>query len=406
MLRSKSLFLIVIVFLLLNAPLKPLEGFPLTPYYIISPLMLFGLLFIERRPRIFVTVASIFFILVYGFAVGAIYGTPLDFLVFQSVKYLQLFTVFWYLSYVFITDKSLVCFADKIIYIYVCIVFCFAAIQQITGWQIPTIVNDGSSYWLNTFFFSPNDLGLFLAAYCIYLLPGNAGKLKILFVWVFSIILNIRNDSKAALLASLVALLIYFIIWVKSKSFVLKLFSLLSIVIFFVSFYVLWLSDFLALVYDSGYDPVMLFLDPLYHIYRLETYNLGGSIYDRTDALINGIKALKENNWLGLGQGGSVYALSLPKYEVLTAKSLHNMIAEWLIDFGPIALLSLIFLYIKYLPLLLIKKPSVVQIQILLFLCAIPLLGLSQSAGYVSNYAFWLVVFLIFYFPPRSSFKS
>lgn len=394
---SRGFFLLLIVLLLLNAPLRPSETISLTPYYVLSPLILVVLFFVERRKQIVSSVAFAFFVLLYGFVVGALNDTSFEVRLFQTIKYLQLLTLFWYLSYSFTRNPLLLGMAEKIIFIFVCFIFIFALVQQVTGMQIPTIVNDGSSYWLNTFFFTPNDLGLFLATYCIYLLHSNFRNSNIALVWFFAFILNVRNDSKAALLASLVALIIFSFLYLRSKSLIYKSAVFLGFLFIVLLVYIFWFGDIVAILLDSPYDPIALFLDPFNRIYRLETYDLGGSIFDRTDALINCIKALKENNWLGLGQGGSVYTLSLPQYEVLTAKSLHNAIGEWLVDFGPVAFLFLIYFYQKYFRLFFIRKLSTAQIRILVLLCVSPLLSVSQSAGYISNYSFWIIFFLCFY---------
>lgn len=104
---------------------------------------------------------------------------------------------------------------------------------------------------------------------------------------------------------------------------------------------------------------------------------------------------------MGLGPAGSVHTLSLPNSELLTAKSLHNAIAEVLVEFGPAALVVGFFLLRPYGRALLSTRPTRQQISQMCLIAAAPMLSVSQSAGYISNYAFWLTAFIIWYPPIR-----
>lgn len=156
-----------------------------------------------------------------------------------------------------------------------------------------------------------------------------------------------------------------------------------------------WLQGVTLSVGDAEFNLTQLFIDPFDRIYNLKPYGLGGSIFDRTDALIYAISSFHSTAWLGLGPGGTVYMLSLPDYELLTAKSLHNALAEFFFEFGPVALLVMYFAFRKFWSALVSIRPSAHQKAILAFVAAAPLLSVSQSSGFISNYSFWLTVFLV-----------
>jgi hypothetical protein len=157
------------------------------------------------------------------------------------------------------------------------------------------------------------------------------------------------------------------------------------------------LAESEIIIGETEFQFFQLFIDPFDRVINLEPYDLGGSIFDRTDALIYSIKALNSTWLTGLGAAGSVYTLSLPDSELRTAKSLHNAIAEFVVEFGPAALLVGIFLLRPYARALLNICPSRHQIALLTFVAASPMLSVSQSSGYISNYAFWLTAFLIWH---------
>lgn len=332
----------------------------------------------------------------YSLIVGLFYGTPLIMQLAQLLKYIQLTTFFILLAWLCKIDPRGPYRLRKIVYALGILVFIIAGIQALTGLEIPTVVNEESSLWLNTVFFTPNDLALFLCGVFCLVLCSDISRLKKTVFLVSILLLNIRNDAKAAILASVLMIGMYglahlcirFRIRSISGLLVLIIGSLLAVVI---------LGESEIIIGETEFQFFQLFVDPFDRIINLQPYDLGGSIFDRTDALIYSIKAL-HSTWLtGLGPAGSVYTLSLPDSELRTAKSLHNAIAEFVVEFGPAALLVGIFLLRSYALALVNIRPSRHQIALLTFVAASPMLSVSQSSGYISNYAFWLTAFLIWH---------
>lgn len=386
-----------------NAVLRPSVSIPVTPYYVLMPFIAVLLAARTRWARRWFLWMIVF--ICYGFAVGVTYGTPLLMQAAQALKYAQLVTFFALLFWLYRTDTKAPVRLHGMVRTLTILVFSIAGIQLGTGLEFPTVVNEDSNIWLNTFFFTPNDLALFLGGVmCIVICSDAAIWKKGLFLVAF-FGLNLRNDAKAVILASLLMIAMYCLVKVCIRLRIKPLVGLLILVLV-VSLAVLALGDVKIKIGESEFDFMELFQDPLVRIFNLEPYNLGGSIFDRTDALIHAISALKSQSWIGLGPAGSVYTLSLPNFELLTAKSLHNAVAEVLAEFGPATLLVGFFLLKPFWKALLSIRPTQQQIAQMCLVAAAPLLSVSQSAGYISNYAFWLTVFLIWCKPARWRYTS
>lgn len=377
-----------------NAVLRPSLTIPVTPYYILMPCVC--VLLATRTSWAGKWFFWLALFAAYGLIVGTAYGVPITMQFAQLLKYAQLVTFIVVLIWLYRADPDSPRRLRNMVRTLTMLVFVIAVVQALTGLEFPTVVNEESSLWLNTFFFTPNDLALFLCGvFCLVLCSNTALWKKGLFFVAF-IALNLRNDAKAAILASFLMVGMYALVQACRFLRVKPLVGLLALIVS-APLAVIAMDDTNIEVGDSEFDFIQLFQDPLERIANLEPYDLGGSIFDRTDALIHSIDAIKSTLWLGLGPAGSVYTLSLPNYELLTAKSLHNAVAEILVEFGPAALVIAFLILRPYGRALLSVRPTQQQVGQMCLIAAAPMLSVSQSAGYISNYAFWLTAFLVWY---------
>lgn len=377
-----------------NAVLRPTPTIPVTPYYLLMPIIFIILLSRARYARSWAIWFAGFAI--YGVAIGFSFGVPFSMQIGQLLKYAQLGTFLLMLTWLYRTSSTTVAGLHGLVAFLTILAFAIAGVQLFTGFEFPTVINEESSLWLNTYFYTPNDLALFLCGVFCLVLCGNYSLLK---KWTFFLVffaLNLRNDAKAAVLASVVMMASYALLMFCRRFHIKPIWglSILSLLILFVVYAV---GDEYIELGNSEFNFFQLFLDPFERIYNLDPYNLGGSIFDRTDALIHSIEAMKSMGWLGLGPAGSVYNLSLPNNELLTAKSLHNAGAEIFFEFGLFALVLLLMLLRPLKKALFSHHLSSQQICLVCFFAASPLLSVSQSSGFISNYAFWLTAFLIWY---------
>jgi hypothetical protein len=388
-----------------NAVLRPSAEVPVTPFYVLAPLVI---ALLATSLRWFRTWLLVFIgIACYGLIVGKLFGVPWGMQFAQLAKYLQLLCFFGLLKWLHEVDPEAGKRLTKVAMGLTLLVFMIALWQALTGLEIPTVVNEESSLWLNTVFFTPNDVALFLGGVLCIVLASDASLISKAVVLALVTSLNLRNDAKAALIAT--ALMLAMLVILRACA-PLRLRPWVGLIALagLVTLVLLYLGEDTVEIGDTETNLLALIIEPVQRIVNLEAYELRGSIFDRADALIYGLQAFKSTAYLGLGPGGSVYALSLPQYELVTAQSLHNALAEMAIEFGPAAVLVGIFVLAPLLRGLAAKRPSTADRGRLLLIAASPLLSVSQSSGFISNYAFWLTAFLIWWpiREPRRGRKS
>jgi hypothetical protein len=380
-----------------NPALRPAIDVPVTPYYVLMPLVAVLVLRASARLRLLSVAAGAFFC--YALLLGLLAGTPLSDQLPQLLKYAQLLILFAILYVLQRSDPHFASRSRRLVLGVALLALAIAALQAIWHFEFPTVVNEESSLWLNTFFFTPNDLALFLAPVLLLVLLGRGSMLfKLLFTVAF-IALNIRNDAKAILIAT--GLMLMTLACVKVGR-VLRLPPMLIIAVASV-LAVVGVLDFADSVFefnDQEVSALELLVEPLHRVWELEPYNLAGSIFDRTDALIYALTELKAHHWLGLGPGGSVYVLSLPQYELLTAQSLHNAVAELAIDLGPVFAIPVLIVLLRAVARVCRRRAyDTRDVARATLVIALPFLAVSQSSGYISNYAFWIAAYLVWCMP-------
>lgn len=375
-----------------NAVLRPAADVPVTPYYLAAPVVAMALAASARWFRNWLVVFGA--ISCYGLLVGSIYGVPVSAQVSQLLKYLQLLSLFGLLRWLHEVDPQAGAKLRGVVLWFAALVLGLALIQSNTGWEVPTVVGEESHLWLNTVFYTPNDLALFLGGALCLLLASNASLLFKLAATAAVCMLNVRNDAKAVLIATLILVTVLI---------ALRLFAVLRLRPW-VGFALL-MSPIAAVVGDlmgteielggATFTPAELIADPLTRLMSLEPYELAGSVFDRTDALIYAVQAFQSAGYAGLGPGGTVYTLTLPQFEIETTKSLHNALAEVALEFGPVALFGLYMALPPLVRALRARHPDAIQRGRLMLAAAGPMLAVSQSSGFISNYAFWLTAFLV-----------
>ena len=122
----------------------------------------------------------------------------------------------------------------------------------------------------------------------------------------------------------------------------------------------------------------------------------GGSTMDRTNAIIYGIMELKNSMFFGIGWGNSITMLAMPEYELVTAKSMHNIIVQFLVEFGYVAMI--VYLLIVCWLVKAVAKINVNRFNIakIVFVISFVFFSSQSSVGILSNYYTWLVVFYLF----------
>ena len=155
----------------LNAILRPAVDIPITPYYVMAPFVALWLLLVSRQFRLWAVGGLL--VLAYGLSVGTWYGTPLGLQAAQCLKFAQLLVLFGMLNWLRAHDPDFGQRSASLLFAFLAVVVVMAGVQQQTGLEFGTVVNEESAIWLNTVFFTPNDLGLFLVTAWIALLVSK-----------------------------------------------------------------------------------------------------------------------------------------------------------------------------------------------------------------------------------------
>ncbi|MCJ8327993.1 MAG: O-antigen ligase family protein [Campylobacterales bacterium] len=259
---------------------------------------------------------------------------------------------------------------------------------------------------VQAFFRIHNDMGVALMAglpiFILYLSKYNRRYKIFKFIIFLSLIFYISyiNDTKTALLSILIFLFIFvFNYFLLSHKVIIKLFTLIVICIVSVS----------SVLIAYKYNPTLKFanetvhineliLDPVIRIVNLDMYPMDswGSVENRVNALIIALKVYANSYMIGIGYGNSVSVLSLPEYELKAAKSMHNDVIVWLLEFG-ILVFCIYLLFIIKIFILFFKSYSLINnIRISIFF-SFPI-GILSSSGVTSNYYFIICLFtLLFY---------
>jgi hypothetical protein len=138
-----------------------------------------------------------------------------------------------------------------------------------------------------------------------------------------------------------------------------------------------------------------LVFDPIERIVMLNPYNLAGSVYDRTDAIIYGIMELKRTFFLGIGLGNANEMLKLPEYTLVTAKSMHNFYAQIVVELGLLGIYFIYYVGKKTIRGLVYDSTQKINRLRLIYYISFPIISMQSSAGIFSNYFVWATLIYV-----------
>ena len=136
------------------------------------------------------------------------------------------------------------------------------------------------------------------------------------------------------------------------------------------------------------------------------TLGSGGSLVDRTNVIIFGLIELKNTFFLGIGWGNSILMLEKPQYYLMTAKSMHNIIAQFLTEFGIVAIVVYgIIVRNMWKGLKRVRLASIYILKIT-FVISFIFISSQSSVGILSNYYMWISVFYVIFLRPDPAVKG
>ena len=378
----RFIFFSILVFSYLNAVLRVSPESKFTLFRILIPLIFIYTLFdsFYQFRKFYIILLAL---LIYGFINSVFISKWHSFNFAYFLHYATLLLLF-FLVKVYSNKFGFDVFYKHLKQFYIFMVF-MGFIQILTKIPWPNVELRDSP---NIFFSVENDYAAALGVFIPFLIIDKTGNKYINWLIAFAgFYLIIIAEARIAMIS--IIFFLFLILWDR--------FKIIGSMIF-----ILFLNigyNVLNEINLGGNNFFELFIDPFNHIVNLEPYNIGGSIYDRTDALINGIIAYKETFGFGIGPGNtSANLFKDPEYHLATAESMHNFFAQVIVEYGWLMIVGFffIFFYIKK-----IRSNAILENNnaFKYYIFSVILTSLSQSEGLFSNYFFFVTVyFSIYYF--------
>lgn len=300
---------------------------------------------------------------------------------------LMFFTLYFLL---FLTFFSVSCLYDKDndhrLYFFIKCQFAFLILfgfGSLMGVVLPNVEYKVGT--INGVFLSENDYSLAIVAFAFVFIFHTKSAVKSFLVFTVVMSISFYNDSKICMIfLFLYYIYTYFVFDFKLSSQLRAPFFIIGICVF--SLFCNLLFNYEISFSGGSYRLVDLLLEPVIRIFTLEPYgSMYGSVHNRTDLIIYGLRDFFTSYGLGIGFGNTLQMIETGKYAVIGgAKSLHNFPLQFIVELG-----AGISLFVGY---FLLKNTNTFTKVTLFFLL---LTSLSQSVGLFSNYYFFVCLFFI-----------
>lgn len=234
---------------------------------------------------------------------------------------------------------------------------------------------------VNTFYWTENEMGMSLAVMgCLYFQHFVFRRTKIDLLKLLAILgVLYLNDNRISLIGISFFILLSGLVSIKRHSKkALVVLALLIVLIFILN----PVPNFRG----SQVGIRELILEPVLRILQLEPYRLAGSLPDRTDAIIYGLMELKENYYVGIGLGNSLEVLQRPHYKLVSAQSMHNIVAQLVVELGFFAVVLYLLIFIKTVVHWWKDSTDANRIFKFAFTISFILISMQSSTGIFSNY--------------------
>ncbi len=385
---KKVIVYCMLILAMLNACLRFTESGATTLYRLFSPIIVFIIL-VKYFKKFKKEIAFILFLLMYNFVVSYIFykNISLEYILFS----IYIFFVYVLVKYLKITDKNFSVNFMKFLHNWTSITLILCWLQFFIRFKLPFLALP-KKHGVNVYLSNENEMGEALSCILIiYLFLFIFFAKRKYFISILCIIFFLfAGDVKLSLLGVFVAAAIFLVYKVyfsflkrniDSKNYFIVVVFIGVIFIFSIFFFnpSLKFRDYNISIRDLIFEPIGCIL-------KGERMKSVGSINDRVNAIVFGIKELILTKGFGIGLGNSVKMLEMTKYHLLTAKSMHNIIAQFLVEFGYLAM----FVYFNFLNKTIsgFRKARKSKIYLLkaTFTIAFIFISSQSSIGILSNY--------------------
>lgn len=348
-------------------------------------------------------------------SLGILYSIVVSLLNYSIIKFEYIvFVLYIYVIYIIIFDIQIHTFNFeekfwKFIHIVTVISLFLAFIQFFIRVPYP-YVDLPAEHGINLFMSNENELGEplgFISIIYLYKILFENKKKYIFHLFSIITILFI-NDAKLTILGCILGycILLYFKFGRKIKLSA-KICILVGIIIFTIGILFIYIINPMLVFRDYSISIQELLFSSIINIVTLTPISgSGGSIMDRTNAIIYGLRELINSKFLGIGWGNSVVMLSLNQYTLATAKSMHNIVIQFLCEMGIYA----IFIYFMFFKWIIQNIKTLYHEQYnvlkLVFIISFLIISAQSSIGILSNYYTWIVIFYVAFLPKKYSNRN
>lgn len=198
------------------------------------------------------------------------------------------------------------------------------------------------------------------------------------------------NDAKLSILGGLISAGILFLytrhVKKKKKMVSDNLYFLIVFAVMVISIVLLYLINPQLPFRDYKIGIRELFFDNVSAIILGHDLTSSGSLHDRTMAIVYGLTELKNSYFFGIGMGNSLVMLQKSEYILRTAKSMHNILFQFLTEFGYIAII-VYYLLVKRVVFFFrnVNKHNIYLLKAI-FAVGFVLISSQSSVGILANY--------------------
>ena len=386
-----------------NASLRLTDGGMSSFFRILAPLFVIAICF-NYRTKLFKSLIVVLGGILYSVAVSLIgYGTVMfEYIIFA----IYIYAVFVIMFCIRETVDDFELNFWNFLHITTSIVLILAVIQFFVRIPYPFVtlpVKRG----INLFMSNENEMALplgMMSFIYLYKMLFNKKK-KYLLHFALILVIIFINDAKLTLIGCIlgyVVLLFYYMTKKIKFSPTLIILSVLGVLTLGIAF--LYIFNPTVTFRDYSINMTDLIFSAVESIVKLEPLpGSGGSLVDRTNAIIYGVRELIKSGFLGIGWGNSVTMLSMSEYQLMTAKSMHNIFFQFLCEMGIFAIV-VYWLFVK--ALLRNNKNIYKDTNCILkntFIIAFIIVSAQSSIGILSNYYMWIIVFYVALLPSKNT---
>ena len=340
-----------------------------------------------------------------------IYNTAVSALIYGKIQidiypfYIFLFLLYVLVKYLRCEDKDFNNSFFSFLDVTTVSIILFGFAQYYFGFNLPHI-QDRMDKVIYLFFWNENELSVAISCMSlIYFYRFLKGNKKEVIKVVGILIIDYINDAKISLIGVLLGcglLIASVIVDVVGKNILQRAILYLVMLVLITILFMLFSIGSLNLSFN-GYDTSVYDLveREVIAIFTMEPLPGFGSLAERTNAIIYGMRELLKSHFFGIGFGNATDMMSRYYGTIfLTANTMHNLFFQFMTECGFFSVYSI------YKVLSICKKNirekafETGRIQ-LIFIVIFVLISSQSSQGILSNYMVWTVLFYIMLLEPR-----